>query len=954
MNSNFAKVIGASSLVLAASLARAQVTWDGVCIDPKNMMPYSIPFGTDNVSNDLFSATVGVVGTVTYGGAMGPCFVPANTINVSGRIGFAIGAVGSVQSSFDDLLNLTFGMPISPGGSWNDAEIIIDGAQTMYGSVAPTTHFHGASDNYVYQEGLYGKIRVQLRIDVIGDAARVDWTLVNTDTASHTLGLWFGQAVSMLAQSADPVTGAQFSGALTAGGGAADKPAYMFVPGKRPPTTEQRYIKAQDPAGFPLFVDFCFGQDKGYGLHVDLGPTLATSDDTGSNSDATSADEMALGDESFLFRGNSGGDGALRDHMFGPNNGPGDVTITGEPGYIQKFGSQTVPAGASRKIVQYFHSTWSVSNYSRPYSVVVDAPVVIASRVDGLNGLDQDPAAPRQVRVYVDNTRGFSTVDKSIEIDNVQVTLKLQKGLGLSFAPTEQVQNVVEQVNGQPVNFYEVQKSIPVIKPATLDHVDFGIVADGIGFGALPYTVTVVSTPGPGKTLNGAINVSTTPRLTLNTGVNLVSSPYIFSDTSLEAILGLRLGIDFQAFTWDPVNKGYIPATSLERGHSLFIVTNSNLGSVTLKGNPTVPITDLINGAPLITLKSGWNLIANPYNYAFPLGQIVGARGNPNGQQSYTWDELVNQGAVSGSLAYFDPNIGGYAYLSGDQAMMLPNVGYWLYVYDLQDFTLEFPPIFQEFLPGSTRAKDGWIPGPNDWRLNLSVRDKDSIDGKVYIGAMSNAQLAKSLQTVKPPLAPNQTLTMALETEIKGVKTRMAQSLATSAGKTAYKVVVDSQKGGTTTVTWPNMTVVPRNLRFRLVDLSTNTTRDMRQTSGYTFSAQPNSHREFRLEVEPASGTSASIGNVIVVPGRGPRDPFTISYTLSDGAQTTVRILSGSGKEIKVATRGRADNVGQNTVVWDLKDQANRSVAPGIYRVEITAELNGERVRRIVSLNVRG
>jgi hypothetical protein len=80
---------------------------------------------------------------------------------------------------------------------------------------------------------------------------------------------------------------------------------------------------------------------------------------------------------------------------------------------------------------------------------------------------------------------------------------------------------------------------------------------------------------------------------------------------------------------------------------------------------------------------------------------------------------------------------------------------------------------------------------------------------------------------------------------------------------------------------------------------------------------------------------------------------MTISYALSADALVSVRVLSGSGKEVFTVSRGRADNAGENQVIWNLRDNANRAVAPGAYRVEILAETpNGERVRKIVPVNV--
>ena len=80
---------------------------------------------------------------------------------------------------------------------------------------------------------------------------------------------------------------------------------------------------------------------------------------------------------------------------------------------------------------------------------------------------------------------------------------------------------------------------------------------------------------------------------------------------------------------------------------------------------------------------------------------------------------------------------------------------------------------------------------------------------------------------------------------------------------------------------------------------------------------------------------------------------MTVRYALSADAMVSVRVLSASGKEVFTVTRGRADNAGENEVVWNLRDNANRAVAPGQYRIEILAETtDGERVRRLVPVNV--
>src|SRR5690348_2141445 len=108
MSSNLRKVVG-SFMLGAVSIAGVQAqSWE-ICIDPQNNTPYSNPYSFGSVANELMRATMGFVGTVTYGGQNGPCFAPtAITANVRGRIGFAVGGQGSAQTSFDDNMMLTF------------------------------------------------------------------------------------------------------------------------------------------------------------------------------------------------------------------------------------------------------------------------------------------------------------------------------------------------------------------------------------------------------------------------------------------------------------------------------------------------------------------------------------------------------------------------------------------------------------------------------------------------------------------------------------------------------------------------------------------------------------------------------------------------------------------------------------------------------------------------------
>jgi hypothetical protein len=184
----------------------------------------------------------------------------------------------------------------------------------------------------------------------------------------------------------------------------------------------------------------------------------------------------------------------------------------------------------------------------------------------------------------------------------------------------------------------------------------------------------------------------------------------------------------------------------------------------------------------------------------------------------------------------------------------------------------------------------------------------------------------------------------------------MTQAVTERATRKEWNVSVKTRNAGDVTVTWPNLPSVPRNMRFRVTDLASGEAHDLRSVSGYTFHMTTPGVRKLKLTMEPGGSTRPVIGNVLVSsPGRskGFNAPVTVSYALSADALVTVRILSGQGKEVFTVTRGRADGAGQNSVTWAMRDNANRTVAAGVYRVEILAETpNGERVRRIVPVNV--
>lgn len=951
-------VVGVMAGGIASSHAQG-ADWDLICIDPANTQPYSNPLVVNTIANELMLTSMGIAGTVGYGDVdnmpEGPCFADLQTMNVAGRFAFSIGSLGSVQRSSDNFndngMALTFGAPTSPIGSYCYATLTKNGARTLFGANAMGEAFVGFSNRYMSATTVNDNVRIKCQVEVVADVARLRWTLTNLDAEPANIGLWWGATLAML------TSGGASSNAESGGAQVShyfgQKPGYVWVPTGRPPRTDVVYDRVLRPADFPPYIDFVFGQTDYFGMRIENIPSEGLLDPNPANA-PTEANKVIIGKHDFIM-----GAPAAATPTFNPDALLPDTLFTDSTSFIQQFPEQQVAAGASRQILFYVRSTWGVGNYSLPYGAVVDAPKLIATRTTDFDG---NPATggivpnPFRIRVYVDNVGGFAFDGREFPLENVKVNLEFGPNSNMTIS------------NGS-------ERSITRVEPQDIRFVDYTVTANADAAGIVPYTVTITTgTTGATnkRVMSGTINIAARPRLTLKDDVNFVTTPFVYADSSWQAILEQFLdpnvaGGEVQVFAFDPEQEGYINALGAERGKAFWIVYKKGAsGSVTadLGGQPTQP-SNFLTGAPTLKLQSGWNQLGNPYNYGFPISQILGVSAS-NPSQSFTWADLVSLGYVSNFLAEYDPATGDYAYVDGSLGRMEPGKGYWVFVSDPSEITLSYPPLFDAWVPGQSRtaSKGGnaptakaWTQNANQWRLKLAARNESNLDAENYIGVAASTRDIAALRVFEPPMAPMNEVGLSIRETVNGKQTRLAQSLQAKGGRKEFAVSVTARKPGQVTITWPNLATVPTNLRFHITDLATGTTRDLRRASGYTFTADKAGTREFKVTVEEGAVSRAVIGNVVVSQtGRAAGDrnaPVTISYTLSSAAATSVRILASNGKEVYVASRGRADQAGENTITWTLRDKANRAVAPGTYRAEIVAETtSGERVRKVIAVNV--
>ncbi len=914
---------------LAFGVAHAQGSWAGECIDPANMTPFSTDYVGDSVIfTELMGINYGVSGTATYGGMGGPCYAPtARTLDAAGRFAFGVPFGGSAQTPFDDGLALTMGWFGEPVGDYTYALITTpDGAAPeLFCTDGVQTTFVGASNRYAVIISAQAAGEVQLEMRVLADAVRMKWKFVDT-TAVGGFGLIWVMSPWMRSAATDYQGFNQANTLLPSASGSPKFTADRYVgfvafDDGRPIRTEKK--REQTDSNFPKFVRALWGQSDAYGIQLDNQANPSTPD-------ASTVDTIKVGGWGDTAQGNAG-----KIPLFGDASGTVDDNdiLIGNMSILQRFATVSTGVSGSAEIIHYIRSSWSVGSYNDPYTTILDAPRSV--NYNGPAGGGGSTPNPMTVRLWIDNQ--YATIDKEVALNNVTAQINLPAGLTLSPGETQ-------------------VKTITKVQPNEITNIEWEVVSDGETFGNLPITVTMSTVPGPTKTLTRVVRVSAAPIMSLEQGPNMLAFPYQFGDSSFDGILGLTTGSDYVAYQWDPNLRAYVPTTSAQRGIGYWVIPNTALPSHELQ-NADVP-SDTGEGGLLVNLQPGWNLIGNPYNYAVPIRQLIGVA-EDNNSNSMTWTQLVQQDFISSTLTYFVPNSslpGGGSYaLQPDDGEIRPHLAYWIFVKASKPVRLVWPPLFEETIPNSGRAVDSFAQNDREWRLQLSARSTFGVDNNNFVGSVSDRNRAKKLQVMKAPEAPGSKLELAVIDEVDGQPTRMAQAIANRGGRQEFKVQVNAKEAGDVTVTWPNLASLPRNLRVKLTDNASGEKRDLRASSGYTFRVDQPGTREFTVSIEQAGSARPVIGNVIVsTDGRDVRNsPITINYSLSADALVTVRVLSSTGKEVFTVTRSRSDNAGDNSATWTLRDNANRAVAPGSYKVEILAETpNGERVRKIVPVNV--
>lgn len=365
----------------------------------------------------------------------------------------------------------------------------------------------------------------------------------------------------------------------------------------------------------------------------------------------------------------------------------------------------------------------------------------------------------------------------------------------------------------------------------------------------------------------------------------------------------------------------------------------SSSTNVTVIGESPDPGSDWRVG-----LVNGWNQVGTPFATSVAVSTLLIEKGN---DEPITFAEAWSRGLVGKIIWKYTPG-SGYS----EAATLEPWEGYWFKCNVPDGVVLTIPGPESRTRSASRAASVGGSGGTlnskNDWSMKVSAHtsggDSSTVTLGLAVGATDGFDYAFDADS-PPSYGRATTLASVVPGRVGepcAVDTRTA-----GAEKITWEMIVTPQDANEDVVLkWQDISDVPKRYRLTLVDESTGRSQFIRTTSSYRFNSGDGSQRRLKLIADSSPSTRLLISNVTVGPTRGTSVSF--SYGLSSGAQVTAEIVGPTGRRVRRIEDGRVTRSGINSMTWDRRDDAGRSVPAGVYMLQMTATTeDGEMVKTV-------
>ncbi len=514
-------------------------------------------------------------------------------------------------------------------------------------------------------------------------------------------------------------------------------------------------------------------------------------------------------------------------------------------------------------------------------------------------------------------------------------------------------------------SFSDVTGMTPIatLSPGSQTTYTDGTSADGTDY---YYAVTCVDGgANEEKSVTAAGPVQSTPDSSHDlpaTGYYMISFPLIPPSPTPDALLSDDLG-DGNYYMWRWEAGGYqtVPTSAPASQTTTLDIQE---GFWLLGQAATLDIVGTLRrGDQVIPLQTGWNMVAAPY------GATMDSLLIDNAGDGRSLADAQSAGWVLATFYYSHDGTGSYNTLTIDQTpadTLSLWYGYWVLA------GVECSLIVLQPLGGTATSASRTPATAPAWAFDVIAASTGSADSITIAAADSASDDFDGFawDKPKPPSAPGEDrLRMVLRESWRGTEPPpynkapgrqmpWASELATETKGTAQEdtewqlIVTGGVQGEPVTLTWPDLSQLPKDRVAILTDRDAGKRSFMRSRARYEFAAPgEGASRSFTVTVKPAQAGALLISGLSALPTRG--GTWDIGFNLSADAAVTARVYNVAGRRVADIAQAQQLARGRASLTWNARS-VHGTVAPtGTYILRVTAKTEeGEQASAVTMLQV--
>jgi len=344
-----------------------------------------------------------------------------------------------------------------------------------------------------------------------------------------------------------------------------------------------------------------------------------------------------------------------------------------------------------------------------------------------------------------------------------------------------------------------------------------------------------------------------------------------------------------------------------------------------------------------VPLELGWNMFGPPRLEVVPTADLK--------VQVGTEPPVALADAVS--ERYVQTGIFGYSQQGGYELTdeLAPFGGYWIRCLLAGGCRLVFDP--DTGATGLSVAQSAPRTVRPSWKLPLCVGASGLTSRTSYLGAAADAtsEIDPSYDMQGPP-AFGESVSLRFIPPAGSEADYVTDVRSEDAAGEVWRLSVDSTvPDSPVSLTWPDISQVPAELRPVLVDPQTGKRLYMRTTTGYVIPADSDGvHRLLRIEMADAEASALVVS---ATASQATSGAVAVTYTLSRDASVQVVVMNIAGRPVRTLVQDALRPAGSSQIVWNLASDRGTRVPNGTYLIRIQARAeDGQAVSTIRPLRV--